>query len=364
MNKKILSVILTLVLVVSMFTGCDKKESAYFKELKEMCKITTGTQTMEMNVTYKGEDTEEIPAILLDSEGKMTMSLKIEGTTESQTKAAVKIMAKLGQNADYSELTTMVVDEKKLYLAVAPIIDFISRIDSATATQLQTALANIGVTGNVSIDLGQLLEAMGGEYPEITDDMNKSAYEFIEALVDSLEKNFKDLTGQDGDDYTFTINGDNADKAVTGLANFCKNDVKGLVEKLNAVMAKVYGEDSTMYASVKETYNEMADEAANAATSIEEGRDDFVKTFKDNKLNIVSKASVKGSDGEREAKLSVETGDIVIEDKTLNINMKTELEEGKPSIAEMIPKDAADLTTMLITVINQMSQTGADTGLY
>lgn len=364
MNKKILSVILTLVMVVSMLAGCGKKDSTYFKEVKEMCKITTGTQTVEVNATYAGDDLGELPAFVLDADSKAALSIKAEATYESSTKSAIKILAKLGQDADYAELTTMIVDEKKLYLSVNPIIDFVKKIDEATATELQTSLASMGITGNVSLDMGQLMEAMGMEYPTITDEMNKSAYELIEAFVTALEKNFTDLAGQDGDDYTFTVNADNAEAAVTGLANFCKNDVKGLVEKLNALMAEIYGEDNELYTSVKESYDELANSAADAATSIEESKEDVITAFKDYKLNIVSKASVNGKEGKREAKFSVETGDVTVENSTLNVNMKTEYKEGKPSIAEMIPTDAADLTTMLVALMNQMGGASLDTELY
>ena len=44
--------------------------------------------------------------------------------------------------------------------------------------------------------------------------------------------------------------------------------------------------------------------------------------------------------------------------------MKTEYKEGKPSIAEMIPTDAADLTTMLVALMNQMGGASLDTELY
>lgn len=365
MNKKILSVILTLVMVVSMFTGCGKEDSTYFKELKEMCKITTGTSTMEMNVVLSADDMAEVPAMLLDADGKVALSIKAESTTESATKGAVKLMAKLGKDAEYAELTTMVVDDKKLYLSVDPIIEFVKTIDANTATELQTTLSSMGISGNVSLDMGQLLEAMEMEYPTVTDEMNKSAYEFIETLMTSLETNFKDLAGQDGDDYTFTINSDNAETAVTGLANFCKNDVKGLVEKFNALVADMYGEDNAVVTEIKTAYEDIAKEAESAATSIEESKEDVVKVFKDYNINVASKASVDGKDGKREAKFSIETGDITVEDATMNIGIKSETKEGKPSIAEMIPADAADLTTMLITLMNQMTGTsGLDTGIY
>ena len=368
MNKKILAVILTLVMVVSMFTGCGTKDSTYSKELKEMCKIATGTQTVEMNLTYKGDDLGEAAQYVADAEGKAAVSIKMEGTTESDSKGAVKILAKLGQDTDYSELTTLVVSDKKLYMTVDPVIAFVKKMDEATATEIESALTSMGITGNISIDMGQLMEAMGESDFTVTDDVKKSAYEMIDAFMDALEKNFKDLQVKDGDDYTLTVNGDNADKAVTGLANFCKNDIKGLVEKLEAFMADVYGEDSDVYATVKSTYDEMADEAVNAASSIEEGKDDFVKAVKDYNVNIVSKASVSGKEGKREAKFTVETGDVTVEDQTFNFNMKAEIKEGTPSISDMIPENASDLTTMIITMMNQMDQSGVDedgfTGLY
>ena len=52
MSKKILSLILSLVLVTSLLTGCGEKESTFFKEVKEISKISTGEGTVEMNMIF------------------------------------------------------------------------------------------------------------------------------------------------------------------------------------------------------------------------------------------------------------------------------------------------------------------------
>lgn len=363
MNKKIMAVVLTLVMVVSVCVGCGKKDSTYFKEVKEMTKITIGTAETEINFKGSG-DMGEVPSMVLDAEGKMAVSVKVETTNESSNKAAAKFFAKVGQDSEYTEVTTMIVNDKKLYLSVDPIVEFVKRFDEDIATQLQTSLGSMGISGNVSIDMGQLMTALGTEYPEINDDMMKSSYEFTGELVTVLEKNFTELAGQEGDDYTLTITSEKAEIAVNGLINLCKNDAKGIIEKLQNVIKKVYGEDNEMYDSMKETFDELSNSTADVAKTIEDSKEDVVKAFKDYDLNIISKVSVNGSEGKREANISLESGDITAEGTTLNASIYSKIKEGKPSINEMIPEDASDLTTILIALMNQLQDTSSDTELY
>lgn len=352
MKKKVLALILTLAMVMSMFAGCGKKDSSYFKELKDICKITTGTQTIEFNVAYKADDSEDIPAFLKDKDGKAIVTVKMESTMESQTKGGVKISAKLGQENDFSEVATMVISDKTVYITVDKIVAFVKKLDADMASQLESSLAQMGISGSISIDLEKIMEALGEKYPTATEDLNKSAAEILDELFKALENNYKDLEGEAGDDYTLTVNSDTADKAVTGTVNFLKNDAQGLLEKVKELIKKIYGDDSENMALMVEQYDEMIKQLPSAAKTVEDSRDDIVKTIKDNKLNIVSKASEDDGEG----KITFESGKIKDENTEMEISMNCNFKEGKAEIKGMIPEDSSDVTTMLVTLINQMSQ--------
>lgn len=57
--KKLLSIVLSLVMVMTVFTGCgDKKSenSSFFKEAAKMQEIKSGTADVEFNLNAKGID--------------------------------------------------------------------------------------------------------------------------------------------------------------------------------------------------------------------------------------------------------------------------------------------------------------------
>lgn len=70
----------------------------------------------------------------------------------------------------------------------------------------------------------------------------------------------------------------------------------------------------------------------------------------------MAKAKASGSEG----KISLETGDITIEEdgvkQTGNVSLNVTVKETKASIDDMIPKNASDITTLVITMLNQMGQ--------
>lgn len=351
MKKKILAVILTLAMVMSMLSGCGSKDSSYFKELKEMCKITTGTSVTEMNITYSGDEEYDI---LKDKDGNQSIKIKYETVNESAEKAGIKISLQLGQEEDYSELTTMVVDEKTIYLTVAPIIDTIKKIDETTAEQVQEYLAQLGISDAVSFDLEQMLSALGTEMPEMTDDSKKQAAEFLNTVIETLEEDFGDAEGQDGDDYTLTFNGDNAETVVDAVVAFLTNDAENLISEYNKIIESLYGADNEITEQVKTMMDEVAAEIPDAAEEVKNSKDDIVNEVKETNLSIVSKAQVSGKEGSRTGKITMETGEIESEGQKVSFSLTSEIKEGEPTIEEMVPENAADITTMLVAMINQM----------
>ena len=353
MSKKLLSVVLSLVMVMSLLTGCGKDDSTFFKEVKEISQITKGEATVEIKATGKLEDTEDLDRVL-DDNGKFPMALKMYVKAEAKDKMAVRFDVKAGKDTDYQKLTTFAVDGTKLYLETAPLLEFIKTINEEKATSLESVLSQIGVTQSISLDYKQLAEASGQELPD-TKTLDKDSLKEIQSVWTKIENNFKDLQGKDGDNYTLTVNGDNADKAVDMLINFVKNDLQDTLKTCTDLVTKVYGEDSKVASSYKELQDSVGS-TSDMADKIKENKSDFVDTIKKSNANLVAKARVTGKAGSRSGIFNVSTGDMKIDNEDINVSVDMKIKEGKTSVDDMIPKNAADITTLLITAMNAQAK--------
>lgn len=352
MSKKILSLILSLVLVTSLLTGCGEKESTFFKEVKEISKISTGEGTVEMNMIFDAGDND--PKQLLNEEGKVAVGIKADVKQESEKKMAMKFSVKLGKATDYQDLTTIAVQDTKLYVDVAPAIELLKTFDEEAAAEVKSSLSQIGVTDSISVDYKQLADAAGVEIPE-EQKTDKELLEKVNNIFDKVEKDFENLQGKDGDDYTLSVNSKNADKAVDALVTFFENDYDDIMTLCKDIVKKAYGEDNT----ISQTYEQMLGttlSGADKAKDLKDSKQDIVKEIKESNINIVAKAKASGSEG----KISLETGDITIEEdgvkQTGNVSLNVTVKETKASIDDMIPKNASDITTLVITMLNQMGQ--------
>lgn len=353
MSKKLLSVVLSLVMVMSLLTGCGKDDSTFFKEVKEISQITKGEATVEIKATGKLEYTEDLDRVL-DDNGKFSMALKMYVKAEAKDKMAVRFDVKAGKDTDYQKLTTFAVDGTKLYLETAPLLEFIKTINEEKATSLESVLSQIGVTQSISLDYKQLAEASGQKLPD-TKTLDKDSLKEIQSVWTKIENNFKDLQGKDGDNYTLTVNGDNADKAVDMLINFVKNDLQDTLKTCTDLVTKVYGEDSKVASSYKELQDSVGS-TSDMADKIKENKSDFVDTIKKSNANLVAKARVTGKAGSRSGIFNVSTGDMKIDNEDINVSVDMKIKEGKTSVDDMIPKNAADITTLLITAMNAQAK--------
>ena len=254
MNKKLLALAMSLVMVMTLITGCGKEKSSYFKEIAKLEEMNTGTSTTELALELPGDKADL--KFLLDDKGNTSVKVKLDYTVESETKIAAKVSAKLGSN-EYGELTTFVLDGNKLYVDLGTLTETIKKIDEESGKEYQELLKQIGAKKYVSFDLKQLGNALKTDLTLNMDkDKKETAVQMVKDIATTLEKDFKDLQGQDGDDYTLTINEKNASKAVDALDAFCKNDVKTLYNKVIDGYIKILGSDTDMgkqFAEMKKT---------------------------------------------------------------------------------------------------------------
>ena len=349
MSRKLISLLLTVAMVVTMLAGCTKgkeEPSTYFGELKELKEIKTGTSNIEISLKADIADFKE-------TIGGDTVKLKFDVVQESSRKLGAAVAIKMGDK-DYIDFTTLVLDGNKLYVDAAKAVDAITQINEEAGKKAKETLGQMGINGAVSLDLAKVMEALNMKMPEEGGDVEKKSEELIDQLIEALEKNFSDLQDK-GDGYcTLTVNGDNADKAVDGLVNFLKNDAESITAKYMYFMKSVLGSENEAAASVESSFEEIKKQIPDAAKKVEEGKDDFVKTIKDNNINIVSKLNVAGG----EAEFTLDTGDMEIENEKANLSITCKAKEEKVSIEKMIPEDASDITSMLVLGLSQMQNLG------
>lgn len=373
--KKFLSIMLSLVMVMALFTGCGdnkaEENSSFFKEVAKMQNMKNGTSDVEFALNLKGSgvtNETEIPELLKDGDN-LALKVKLEVTAESNTKEAVKVLAQYGAN-DYAELTTIVVDGTKLYVNVGAISDFIKSIDETVGAQFDAVLGQIGASKYVSVDLKQVYETAGVEIP----DMSKSTESFqklAEELLDSLDKSFAGIQGKDGDDYTLTVGSNNADKVADAVVKFCEDgSLKEMYTEILDWYIDLFGADTEMgkqFAELKDKSSEIDE----AVEKVKDNKDDIAKALKDSKINAVAKCRVTGDEGKREYNFSVDTGEFKDdkEDVTAQITMTSNVKEGNASIKDLVPTEGVvDLTAMVNAAMSQYSGVGAteggDTTLY
>lgn len=370
--KRILSIMLSLAMVMALFTGCGDKEaeknSSFFKEVAKMQDVKTGTSELELAIDIKGTGVskdEEIPAKLMNGDN-LTLKVKMEAAVESGTKEAVKLSAQYGAN-DYAELTTIVVDGSKVYINAGAIVDFLKSIDESIGAEAETYLGQLGISEYVSVDLKQVCEAAGVETP----DMSKSAdslQEVVKKMLENMDKAFTDIQGKDGDDYTLTVGSDNADKVADALVKFCDESLKETYTDIMGWYVDLFGADTKM----GKQFAELKDDASKIDTAtIKENKDKIVNGLKDANVNAVVKFNLTGEEGSRVGKLSIDSGEIkdTKEDITGKITLTSTVKEGEASIKEYVPTEGViDMTAMVNAMMSSISgeetTEGGNTTLY
>lgn len=373
--KKFLSIMLSLVMVMVLFTGCNDKKteenSSFFKEVAKMQNVNTGTSELEFVVDMKGTGVTndvEIPKQLISGDS-LALKVKMEATAESTTKQAVKLSAQYGTN-DYAELTTIVIDGSKLYVNVGSLVDFVKTIDESVATQFEAYLGQLGISKYISIDLKQICETAGVEIPDMSKS-TESLQSISKKLMDSFDKSFADIQGKDGDDYTLTIGSDNAEQVADALVKLCEdNSLKEAYTEIIDWYVDLLGADTEMGKQFAEMKNDTL-EMDEALKEVKDNKDEIVKGLKDANINAVAKFNLTGDEGSRVGKLSFDSGEIkdTKEDVTGKIILTSTTKEGKVSIKELIPTEGVvDLTAMMNAMMSSLSGEGAvesgDTTLY
>lgn len=383
MKRKLLALFMILVLTMTAFAGCgkddEKKEekadtskSSFFKEMSECTELGhTGTGNVTFDVLVKSEDfaSNEQVKDYLDESGNLAVNLSVDMTVESSKKMAFEISGKAGKID--GKLVTLALDGNMLYADISGLLDIVKTISGEdAASQIEQ---QIGKT--VKLDINKVMEAYSAAMKESSQGSGAAKFneifssimqveitedqivDFCKALIDALGKNFENITGTDDDMYTLTISNDNLGDVIDDAANFLKNDGETIVTKFADTFADLLEKAGVKADDIKADASKDIDEAVK---SLQEQKDSIIENASKTKFNVVSKINV---DEGKSVVFSIDTGDIEYNGTTVSLKANEEFEAGEASIADKIPADANDITTLITVYLKNFTKASEDSSL-
>ncbi|MCR5703568.1 MAG: hypothetical protein K6G85_03005 [Eubacterium sp.] len=385
MKKKILALLMVMVLAMTALVGCgDKKDdkssstgtkateekSSFFKEFKELSDLKTGTEKVQLKYVIKNDEMKnsEEAKDFLDADGNLTVDLTFDVITESQTKVATDVSAKIGSKID-GKMMTVVVDGDEVYLEYAGLLDALKGLNNE---QINSGLAqiesNFGKAIKVNVktvseaikpileqalasqensQASPALKAIVAVFKDIKNNP-EGLNEVIKTASDAAEKHFENLTGVDGDMYTLTINKDNAKDMLDDTEAFIKEDGQKIAEAFVEYVCKVAGDDAfgKPQAEIKE---KIPGGVEKLVAEMDKNKDKTLEELQKSNLDAVMKINVnEGKDAKFSIAMKMDS-----EGTTIDYTGDVEFKAGSASIADKIPQDANDITTMINMLINQ-----------
>ena len=385
--KRMLAVILSIVMVLSMAEcGSDskkekkeeKKDQDYFTVVQDSQSMKSGKVEMEMSLkvedsantlkTYLGTDTVKVKAEFDDdseseTDGKMVLSVDYDGT-------------------GYKEFTDIIIKDQTTYINTKKMVSVILPLVKKYAGEnvpstLNEEMVNAMIGGDyISITEEELKTLMEQSADTVEDDTVDNGTTMLDIVTDTekmqkymeayqavaadkiaeMVKGVKPaVLGQDGENYTFTVNAENLTPFMDAFKELVKNDGEKLVAEFADKLKESVGEDDMVYKTVsdKESVKKYIDELVKGLeeqdyTSVIEAKPEFV-----------SKVGLQGEEGSREATQDFTVKFADTESKTnVEMGISCKVTEGKAE-AVSAPTESVVSVTELMNNLGALS--GADT---
>lgn len=328
MKKKVLSIMLMLVMVLSV-TACGKKTGADAQPtVKNVLEAISNTETNTVTCEIEFESAEE------------SMAFRIAGANQDEQHGYATVELKLNIDPyvmeDYVRLTDLYVVNDEVYMNVQQILDFMVELDSQFAMlsayfqlpgdYLAITLDDlIALYEEMGIDTSELdLESMESE--EWNDEYTKAMVEVFGSMLDEFAAKTGETTVTiTADKATFTINNDNILTVMDALAAMDLEDYfMDFAEKIDKIDGTV---GNTAY--MKEQVEGMNDEIKSAAEEVK------ANGVGEDKVNVVIDLGVNGN--------SVEVN--------LNMDMETDGETSTMKVAMITTPDKASEVTVPVSTM-------------
>lgn len=359
MKKRILALLLVVTMVLSL-AACGKKDGKEEKkEAPSMYSVLEKANDMKNGVYEIALDT-NFNGVLANTEYAMLdkISIKVNGTLESETKMSMAIAYKYGTMSDYAVLTTMVLDNEDIYFNIKQLKE--------AAVQLGTALANPTISMAAAFlpegeylkinqkEIEEYSSSLGVEVPVETDAANVASQEVLQIalkhIVKLVENATKDITpallSGTTDNVKMAITKENLSAAIEALE---KVDFAAAYDEFIKEAEAVQGAEST----VKELKNSKENVVKEVKEMLAEAKTS-ASTFE--KFDFTLNTSVTGEAGKREVKEDVKfsvadaTGAV---DCTVSMNVKESIGDADKVV---VPTDAVSFTDFMNSILSSFAE--------
>lgn len=355
MKKKIIALLLTIVMCTISLWGCGS--SSYFKELKKV--VTSGDNIAECTIEIKtgGGDYDSVTTFdSLKSLAGENIGIKTKTQTDDKGNFAIDIKAKIKDATEYEHITTVVKDGKCIYFTTKDLIAFLEKngFDASSISYIKSMFAKLGIKDACKVDVEQYCELMNIDYDEDMLDIFKhkdDISDYLEEVIDILDKDFSNLTSKDGDTYILNIDKDNVSDAADDIDKFLDKDFKTVYDKTYDLCKKIFSDEITKNLP---KYNDISDKVKDYKKSLKEEKSK--KTSKNENGYIRSEVNAD----EKTFSFTVKGTNKSDDYKLTKLNMDVKTKKGNVNIKKLIPENALDLTL----VLKQLKDRQSGSGLY
>ncbi len=347
MKKKIISLLLMVVLVVNVLSGCGAKKTEYFSNMKAMSEGKVGRGTSTFTFEIKDKDVvNSAESYGLVKNGALVAGVRFDYVVVDEKNATFDLSTQLGNKNEFTKLISIAVEDNMIYMSVDKLIDFANELSAGQFAQTQEQLKSMGIEKNIKFDLKKVLERM--DVKAADESQKEKAKEKYNELTDktfkALDKNFGELTAESKDYYTFNINKENADVFVKALKNFMKEDFDELADLLVEFIEDNSGSNKE---TSKAAVRNIKDVLSQIKKAVNESDKDITKALKEEKVDIQTKNRVGGGTTEL-------YGDILAKEKdsSIKLGFKFITHKGKYKVNTDVKENATDVTSIILGALS------------
>ncbi len=339
--KKLLSILLTITMVVTLLTGCGDKSSSYFDDAESILKDDQGAYelSMDMNtddLSYFGENAESVKALCetnivstADEDGNLYIGIK--PSDDDQNKTSLDI----------------VIYNGFLYLDMDAVMEYVKETNPESVKDTEAGFKQMGLEGKVKVDMKKLAQILGFKWNKKSIKESKEKFDqLISDTFSALKEEYSGLQCEVDKKSAIKIDSNSIGEAIEDTINFVDKDAGNLVKGLSSVLSGIFGKDMAKnIINSDDTDKNIKD----MKDSLKKNKDDIVKSFKDKKQSIVSKADTEDDE------LTIEIND---KKDNASAEMKIKKLDGEIDIRSKASKDSQDVTDIIVSLFG-MFQSGA-----
>lgn len=316
MNKKLLSVLLAMVMIIGTLSGCGSKGgSSYSSIVREVNDIKTGEFEMELGVTVdeaasliSATGLEMLEEYLVSDKDEIKVSLKFTGVIESTdpVSESVNVSYKMGTMSSYKDLTEVIVKDDAVYMNVKTLLTAVEEYVPDIANEISLDKDYIGMTmSEIEDNLGYKVSELTTTTGEIEGVENPQEFltETVYYIIETLEKATKstDLFEKSDKGYAMSLDDSNIIDVTEAIVKYLDKNAESVFDEYVKTIEKLDGDNADMITEIKDQKSSFMDTVSELVETFD--KDEVEKEFEAAgiKFSIDSYAECTGKEGKREA---------------------------------------------------------------